>query len=126
MLKNLLIGALLGTLAACGHGEEQTPTPTQDENTLTFAVGSEYLLELESNPTTGYFWPCNIEPDTVRKIARDTYVADPAPEGLVGSGGRQEFRLIASKAGKAALECAYARSAEDVAERRAFILLATS
>jgi len=128
-LQNLLIAAaLIGVLAACGQTEQDPASDTRefidpaDETTLHMVAGEDYTLSLTSNPTTGYFWACEIGNDKIAVLTRDDYIADPAPEGLVGSGGRQVFTIYANQDGQSQLACSYERSPEDVAERRDFKL----
>ena len=46
----------------------------------------------------------------------EDYYADPAPEGIVGSGGHQLFVFEALATGRSNLVLSYERSPEDVAE----------
>ena len=85
-------------------------------------AGGSYTLSLVSNPTTGYFWACEMGNEAIAQIDDALYVADPAPEGLVGSGGRQILTLIANQDGQTLLACSYQRSPDDIAERRKFKL----
>ena len=47
--------------------------------------------------------------------------ADPAPKGLVGSGGKKIFAMDAGREGSSDLACSYQRSPSDVIETRIFI-----
>lgn len=79
-------------------------------------LGETVDLLLTSNPTTGYFWyVTRNEGGTVVSVS-DTYTADPAPEGLVGSGGVQLFIFEAVAIGDGDLTLSYQRSEDDVAD----------
>jgi len=45
------------------------------------------MVRLIENPTTGYHWEMEANPDGVLKLIVDNYEQDPAPEGMVGVGG---------------------------------------
>ena len=79
-------------------------------------VADTLILSVESNPTTGYFWTDPEQSPALLELTGSDYVADPAPEGIVGSGGRHVFSLTAMTAGETQLKLSYQRSPEDVAE----------
>lgn len=137
-MRFFTILAATGLLTACDPGNSpdevalpgnpervsDTSIDPQDGAELYLLAGQEHQLRLASNPTTGYFWSCEAGRSSGIDIVSDTYIADPAPEGLVGSGGVQIFVLQVSKAGKGALTCTYSRSPKDVAEKRQFDTIA--
>lgn len=96
----------------------------EDGKTLLIIGDSQFGLTLTSNPTTGYFWDCNVLQDTDKFVIEDeTYQADPAPEGLVGSGGKQFFFIRTHAPAEGEMHCTYARGPEDVADTRTFKLV---
>ncbi|MCR9269058.1 MAG: protease inhibitor I42 family protein [Hyphomonadaceae bacterium] len=125
----LALGA--GLLAACipdimntepevrgleGAAPVQTFTDPANGTDITLRPGGKLNLKLESNPTTGYFWYLkDIDASQIDQLS-DDYFADPAPEGLVGSGGHQMFVFEALSTGKSKLKLSYERSPQDVAE----------
>jgi len=132
MIKQLSAPLLgLSLLAACGSDVVNTNPEVQVldeaplEQTLTDpASGTEVALrpkgqlrlKLDSNPTTGYYWYLkDIDASQLDQLS-DGYFADPAPEGMVGSGGHQLFVFEALSMGKSTLTLSYERSPEDVAE----------
>ena len=99
-----------------GAAPVQTITDPASGTEITLRPGGKLNLKLDSNPTTGYFWYLkDIDASQVDQLS-DTYNADPAPEGLVGSGGHQLFVFEALSTGKSNLVLSYERSPEDVAE----------
>ena len=131
-MKSLLaIGLSAGLLSACipdimntqpevkgleGAAPVQTFTDPADGSGVTLRPGGKLNLKLDSNPTTGYYWYLkDIDASRIDQLSED-YVADPAPEGLVGSGGHQLFVFEALSLGKADLVLSYERSADDVAQ----------
>ena len=99
-----------------GAAPVQTFTDPASGTEITLRPGGKLNLKLDSNPTTGYFWYLkDIDASQVDQLS-DTYNADPAPEGLVGSGGHQLFVFEALSTGKSNLVLSYERSPEDVAE----------
>lgn len=131
----VMIGAL-GALSACEHTDpvyEGPPRVSQIAEGTLFAEpqnnvvllmmpDTSYTFSLISNPTTGYYWTCtSSNQDIVRVGEKSDYVADPAPEGLVGSGGKQIFTMDAGQEGSSNLACSYQRSASDVIKTRIFI-----
>ena len=75
-------------------------------------------IRLNSNPTTGYNWVL-MEPLPVGlRLVEQSYVADPAPEGITGSGGTQVFLFQGDRTGQRDLHLSYQRSAADVVQTR--------
>ena len=99
-----------------GAAPVQTFTDPKTGTEITLRPGGKLNLKLESNPTTGYYWLLQ-EPDTkLITLLSDDYFADPAPEGVVGSGGHQMFVFEAVATGRTSLTLSYERSPEDVFE----------
>jgi predicted secreted protein len=61
-----------------------------------------FNILLDSNPTTGYQWKLIWYPPFVRLI-NEIYIPDFHPQGMVGTGGKQVFTLIADYAGEGLL-----------------------
>jgi inhibitor of cysteine peptidase len=131
-MKHLIaIGLGASLLAACipdimntqpevqgleGAAPVQTFTDPASGTDITLRPGGKLELKLDSNPTTGYFWYLkDIDASKIDQLS-DGYFADPAPEGLTGSGGHQMFVFEALAPGKSKLVLSYERSPQDVAE----------
>ncbi len=63
---------------------------TEISEEMKFKAGEVAVIELKSNPTTGYRWICKTDVDV--KIIEE-YIPDKAPKGIVGSGGKQVFSI---------------------------------
>lgn len=99
-----------------GAAPVQTLTDPESGTDVTLRPEGKLELKLDSNPTTGYFWYVkDIDASKIDQLS-DDYRADPAPEGLVGSGGHQLFVFEALATGKSTLKLSYERSPQDVAE----------
>ena len=99
-----------------GAAPVQTFTDPSSGTTVTLRPGGKLNLKLDSNPTTGYYWYLkDIDASRIDQLS-EGYFADPAPEGLTGSGGHQMFVFEALQIGKSDLILSYERSPHDVAE----------
>lgn len=99
-----------------GAAPVQTFTDPASGTDITLRPDGKLNLKLDSNPTTGYYWYLkDIDASQLDQLS-DDYIADPAPEGLVGSGGHQLFVFEALTTGKSKLKLSYERSPQDVAE----------
>lgn len=99
-----------------GAAPVQTFTDPESGTTITLRPGGKLNLKLDSNPTTGYYWYLkDIDASRVDELS-ERYFADPAPEGITGSGGHQMFVFEALQVGKSNLVLSYERSPQDVAE----------
>lgn len=103
---------------------ETVVTEADAGKTVRLHVGDTLTVRLESNVTTGYGWrtkerkggslvPVGKQPD---------YVPDPAPSGIVGSGGHDLFHFAVRKPGKETLGFVYVRPFKpgEVAKRARF------
>lgn len=132
MIKPFATLALsLGLLTACipdimntapevkgleGAAPVQTFTDPATGTDITLRPGGALQLKLDSNPTTGYYWYIkDIDASQIDEVS-EQYIADPAPEGIVGSGGHQMFVFEALSTGKSKLVLSYQRSPNDVFE----------
>ncbi|MEL6724272.1 MAG: protease inhibitor I42 family protein [Pseudomonadota bacterium] len=131
MKSLIVVGLSAGLLTACvpdilntepevrgleGAAPVQTFTDPESGTDITLRPGGQLRLKLESNPTTGYFWFLkDIDASQIDQLS-DDYVADPAPEGMVGGGGHQLFVLEALSTGRSKLVLSYQRHPEDVFE----------
>ena len=69
----------------------------------------QFELFLPENPSTGYRWELKPGWSGTLNFDESTYIADPAPEGLVGSGGTRRFVFSGATAGKTNLTFRYKR-----------------
>ncbi|MEX2255880.1 MAG: protease inhibitor I42 family protein [Acidimicrobiia bacterium] len=106
------VGVVLLLGVGCsGNGDDARSAKvfTDSGTEIAVRVGDEFVISLESNPSTGYAWSVSQKPAGVR-LVRDRYVAPPHPRP--GSPGHQELRFVARATGSGTIELAYARSFE--------------
>jgi len=99
-----------------GAAPVQTLTSPASGSNATLRPGGLLIVRVASNPTTGYQWQQVAGDPSVVKMVSDGYLADPAPDGVVGSGGVQVLSFEGVAKGKTTLTLSYQRSSEDVAE----------
>jgi len=92
-----------------GAAMQQTLFNPGRKSDATLRIGGELIVELSSNPTTGYRWVQLEGDETITALTDDSYTSDPAPEGLVGGGGQQRLVFEAKAKGKTRLVLSYQR-----------------
>jgi inhibitor of cysteine peptidase len=100
-------------LVACfaGCGTDPVNVDADDSGrTIMLEVDQELVVELASNPSTGYSWSFQLTREGV--IAANGSEYEPTEPQLPGSGGRERFRFIAMESGRTALQFDYRRSWE--------------
>jgi predicted secreted protein len=83
---------------------------TRDETAISVPVGTQFLVELASDPTTGYTWMPVVSDGGQVRVVDETYL--PPDTTPVGAGGYQQFTLDAVAAGAATVTFEYARPFE--------------
>ena len=112
LLVTLILAVCL--LAGCGGGAK---TYVDAEKTITASVGQEFIIALDSNPTTGYDWEESYDDSMLSLDEEESrYEPDEKAEGLVGVGGTQYFRFKALKKGNTEITLVYKRSWEEEIE----------
>jgi inhibitor of cysteine peptidase len=110
----LLVLATL-PLTACGAKDEPAEggrtfdlTAADAGRTLTLRPGDEIVVTLDSNATTGFAWQIDTKPAAeVLDLVKSEYVA-PETE-LVGAGGQEIWRFVATGRGSTDIAMTYAR-----------------
>ena len=77
-------------------------------------IGSELILRLDANPTTGIWWSDPVYDESVLSLVSNDYLADPAPEGIVGSGGTTVMTFRALAPGTSRITSEYSRGGGEV------------
>lgn len=115
-----VVAALVGVLAAgCGGGgSKTTPTTTPSKGTvktytiadksITAKVGETFIIELESNPTTGYQWSITgpLSP-ALQKVSSQYVPSKTTSSNVVGSGGVEKWTFKAVGTGDAVIQMEY-------------------
>jgi inhibitor of cysteine peptidase len=108
-MRTAILICVAMSVAGCG----QAPVSLDDNNSdraITLAIDQEFVVALESNPTTGYDWSFEFTRDGV--VVADGSSYEPMEPMLVGSGGTKRFRFIAEQPGQTTLKFEYRRSWE--------------
>ena len=72
---------------------------------IQIAVGEEFAIELEGNPTTGYTWQVHADSRHLALLGQEF---EPGGKG-VGAGGREVFRFRVLASGQTEIDCEYQR-----------------
>ncbi len=120
MKKLLVLASILVVLLVAGCGEVKTYTDAKE--TITTSVNQEFVIALDSNPTTGYDWEPSYDVSMLSlDEAESKYVPDEKAKGLVGAGGTHYFRFKALEAGQTEVTFVYKRHWETgILERKVF------
>jgi len=103
-------------LAACGG----VKTYVDPEEKISVGIEDEFIIALDSNPTTGYDWEESHDPYKLILVEKK-YEPDEKAAGLVGAGGTQYFRFTSQKTGETEVTFTYKRPWEtDYTEQKVF------
>ena len=95
-------------------------TYTNPSETISTSVNGEFVIAVDSNPTTGYNWNASYD-ESMLSLEKDEYNPDEKEPGLVGAGGTQYYQFKALKAGSTEINLTYLRSWEEgCADRKVF------
>ena len=123
MKKLLMLGAMLVLavfLAAGCAGGTNVNVYTDPAQTINAGVNQEFVIALDSNPTTGYNWEEKHDA-AMLNLVESKYEPDKKATGLVGAGGTQYFQFKALKAGSTEITLTYKRPWESsIGEQKIF------
>jgi len=103
----VLFAGLFISCVSVQEPREYTDT-SQDIN---IAVGVQFVIVLESNPTTGFKWETNFDSNLLKLVSSD-YKQAEAKAGMVGVGGKDYFTFQGIKTGNTRITMTYKRSWE--------------
>lgn len=111
----LAVGALVVMLAACtGSAQEVQLDEGANGTAVTLAQGQTLVVELVSNPTTGYSWEvAQVDSSVLLQEGDAEYTPEDTSSELVGSGGRETLRFTAVAPGQTTLTLIYQRPFEE-------------
>jgi len=95
--------------------------------TIEVTVGQNFVISLESNPSTGYSWELATPLPAWLALIGSEYIPTPIDPPMVGSGGIEEWTFRANAGGMATLTFEYRRPWEKdqpPAKRKTFIVVA--
>lgn len=112
--------ALLLAALVAGCMSQQPREYTDPSQRIEIGVGEQFVIALESNPTTGYEWKVDFD-ETLLKLAQSDFTAPRT--SLIGAGGEQRFTFKGVKTGKTEVTLTYKRQWEqDFADQKVFAI----
>ena len=108
-----VVAALLaacGSAASAGEAAEVRLTEEDAGSQIELKPGQTLVVELQSNPTTGYSWQQSAGDEAVLKpVGEVEFRQQAAGQGVVGVGGVEVLRFEAAGAGTTTLTLVYHR-----------------
>lgn len=107
--------AMVG-LALVGCGNSSVKTYTEKDTNVTAKVGSQFVIQLQSNRTTGYQWGVSgtLDSAVVKKVS-SKYVPGKNAQKQVGAGGVEDWTFEAAGKGSAKIVMVYMQPFEQQA-----------
>ena len=121
VMAAVVLAAVLSISAVAGCGSSGTSangkTFTIKDTRINAKVGDQFVIQLESNATTGFAWGISgtLNPSVVTKV-RSTYIAGPNPKNMSGVGGTEKWTFKATGKGKGKIVMIYYRSFDKTAK----------
>ena len=111
-MKHLILVAMVSILlmTGCAGGVKTYTDSTQTINTGT---NQEFIIALDSNPTTGYSWQESYDERVLELVGKSYEMGEEAKQGVVGTGGVEYFQFKVLKAGKTEITLVYKRPWEE-------------
>jgi inhibitor of cysteine peptidase len=98
-----------------------TVSDRDDGKTIDLAKGGTLVVQLASNPSTGYSWAVKGDPFPLKLVSSDYKQEDQS--GKIGAPGTEQYRFEATNAGTSTLKLLYRRPWEKhVAPAKTFTL----
>jgi inhibitor of cysteine peptidase len=115
MKKFIILGAAVIVTASllAGCGSSGPTTYGKSDTKIAAKAGQEFVIQLDSNPTTGFEWGLtkNLDTAVVKKVGSQ-YVPNKVAKGVVGSGGVEKWTFQGVAKGTTTIEMGYARPFE--------------
>lgn len=108
-LFSILAGLLLVAVILWGCGGQPIVHIVSEGEDIEVNVGQWFVIELSTNPTTGYDWEADYDGEML-KLEKREYV--PTGE-QIGSGGVVQFFFRAKKAGETTVDMEYKRVGDE-------------
>ena len=111
-MKHLILVVMVAILlvTGCAGGVKTYTDSTQTINTGT---NQEFIIALDSNPTTGYSWQASYDESVLELVGKSYEMGEEAKQGVVGAGGVEYFQFKVLKAGKTEITLVYKRPWEE-------------
>ena len=111
MKKHLILLVMVAILLVTGC--TGVKTYTDSGQTINIGTNQEFIIALDSNPTTGYSWQASYDESVLELVGKSYEMGEEAKQGVVGAGGVEYFQFKALKAGKTEITLVYKRPWED-------------
>jgi len=122
-MKKFLILVVVAVAAIClvAGCAGEVKTYNGSGQAVSIGVNEEFLIVLDSNPTTGYEWEDSYDGSMLELIEKTYEPGESAKQGAIGAGGVEYFRFKALKEGETEITMTYKRSwEEEFAEKRVY------
>ena len=98
------------TMNTTSYADSVTINEADSGNLIEMSVGQTLILNLGSNPTTGYDWSyAGHSNSIITEQGKPAYTANQIGKGLVGGGGIVRWTFLAIKPGSESLKLEYKR-----------------
>jgi len=87
-------------------------TYTDSSQSINANVNQEFIIALQSNPTTGYSWKSSFDSAVITQVKEEYKADEHEGEQIVGSGGTDYFTFKALQSGEIKIKFTYYRSWE--------------
>jgi inhibitor of cysteine peptidase len=101
-------GCLIAGILLMPGCSEEVKVYADPAGTVEVNTNKEFIVTLDANPTTGYFWQASYDKG-ILKLVDKTYKQNNTRTPTVGVGGIDTFRFQALKAGSTEIQFAYKR-----------------
>lgn len=101
--------------------------PTGPSETIEVTVGEEFLISLDSNPSTGYSWEVTSPLPAWLELIGSEYIHAHTDPPVIGGSGTEEWTFRANDAGTATVTFEYRQpwaTDEPPAQRETFVIVA--
>ena len=106
---SIAVALMISLVSGCGLGGVKVYSdPGQ---AITVRVDQQFIITLESNPTTGYQWKADFDQSLLRLVGSKFESSEQ--EGAVGAGGKQSFTFQGLDQGQTCVTLGYQRPQEE-------------
>jgi predicted secreted protein len=123
-LAQKAINTLRSLISKPSNGDALDEDGLKANDTILAKLNEPFNVTLDSNPTTGYSWTVDFDPEYLSGGTEIYSTSDTSQPARVGSGGKQIFTFTPIQEGETIISAVYKRPWEDtVAEERTFLIV---
>ena len=108
-MKGLLVTVAVVAVCMLAGCLGRVETYTDSGQTINIGVNQEFVIALDSNPTTGYSWQESYDESLLELVEKSYEMGKAAKQGAVGAGGVEYFQFKALKTGETEITLVYKR-----------------